>query len=110
MTLLQEMEAERLRERERLRREVRQELQAALEELVPGVKTIVFGSLVRPGRFTEHSDIDIALEAEPAAMSYFQLTALLSERLGRAVDVVLLPECRFRDKILREGEAWTPRD
>ena len=110
MTLLQEMEAERLRERERLRLGVRDQLHAVLGEFIPGLKAVVFGSLVRPGRFTEHSDVDLALEAEPPAMSRFQLTSLLSERLGRRVDLILLSECRFRDKILREGETWTTPD
>lgn len=40
-------------------------------------------------------------------MSVYQLTSLLAERLGRRVDVVLLPEYRFRDRIVREGEKWT---
>jgi predicted nucleotidyltransferase len=106
MTVLQEMEAERLQKRERLRLEARRELQAALAELMAGRKVVVFGSLVKRGRFTENSDIDVAFESEPAGLNVYQLTGLLAERLGRRVDVVLLPECRFRDKILREGEAW----
>ena len=43
-------------------------------------------------------------------MSLYQLTSLLAERMGRRVDVVLLPESRLRDKIVREGEAWTLPD
>jgi predicted nucleotidyltransferase len=101
MSVLQEMETERLQKRERLRLETRRELHAALGELVAGRKVIVFGSLVKRGRFTE---------SEPKGLSLYQLTSLLAERLGRRVDVVLLPECRFRDKILREGEAWTLPD
>jgi predicted nucleotidyltransferase len=52
--------------------------------------------------------VDLALAAEPASMSVYQLIAQLSERLGRRVDVVLLSESRLRDKILREGETWMP--
>ncbi len=110
MTVLQEMEAERLQNRERLRLQLRRELHAALDELVPARNVIVFGSLAKRGRFTENSDIDVAFESEPAGLSRYQLTSLLAERLGRRVDVVLLPECRFREKILREGEAWTLPD
>ena len=51
MTVLQEMETERLQKRERLRLETRRELHAALGELAAGRKVIVFGSLVRRGRF-----------------------------------------------------------
>lgn len=110
MTVLQQMTAERLQNCERLRRKMRRDLRRALGELVPARKVIVFGSLAKRSRFTENSDIDVALESEPADLSLYQLTSLLAERLGRRVDVVLLPECRFRDKILREGETWTLPD
>lgn len=107
MTLLQQMESERRQRREFLRAETRRELQAALNDLLPGGRVIVFGSLLKPGRFSEASDVDLALEVEPAGISVCQLTGLLAERLGRRVDVVLLPECRFRNRIMREGETWT---
>ena len=41
-------------------------------------------------------------------MTVYQLIALFSERMGRSVDVVLLDECRFKDKIFTESELWTP--
>ena len=40
-------------------------------------------------------------------MSAERLTSELMERLERPVDVLLLNRCRFREKILREGEVWT---
>jgi hypothetical protein len=40
-------------------------------------------------------------------MSAERLTSELMERLERPVDVLLLNRCRFRGKILREGEVWT---
>jgi predicted nucleotidyltransferase len=107
MTLLQQMEHERKERLERLRLATRADLETALRELLPGERVIVFGSLTKPGRFQDASDVDIALEAEPAHLSQYQLIALLAERLGRPVDVVLLPECRLREKIEREGEPWT---
>jgi len=110
MTLLQQLNSERYQRREALRADVRLRLQKALIELLPGHKAIVFGSLVKPGRFSDTSDVDIALDAEPAGVTTYQLTSLLAERLGRPVDVVLLPECRFRARILREGETWTHLD
>jgi predicted nucleotidyltransferase len=106
-TLLEKMEQERLQGRERLRAEVRRQLRELLPQTIPGQRVVVFGSLVKPGRFSEGSDIDLALESEPPDMSLYQLTSLLAEGMGRRVDVVLLPESRFRDKILREGETWT---
>ncbi len=110
MTLLEQMEIDRRARREQLRRRTREELASALGELLPSEQVIVFGSLTKPGRFTENSDVDIALENEPAAVSVYQLTGQLAERLGRPADVILLGECRFAAKIRREGEIWTPRD
>lgn len=109
-TLLQEMDRERLQRRERLRAEVRRLLREALTQTIPGRRVVVFGSLAKPGRFSEESDIDLALESEPAFMSLYQLASQLAERMGRRVDVVLLEESRLRDKILREGETWTLPD
>jgi predicted nucleotidyltransferase len=109
MTLLQQMESQRSRAREALRQQTRQRLREALRELAPADEVTIFGSLSKPGRYTETSDVDIALTNEPAGMSIYQLTSLLAERLGRPVDVVILAECRFRDRILREGETWTLR-
>ena len=39
-------------------------------------------------------------------MSALTLTGDLMGRLERAVDIVLLKRCRFREKILREAEVW----
>ena len=109
VTLLQKMTEERATRDERLRLEVRERLRAALREILPEkTPVILFGSLTKPGQFTEASDVDMALAAELPGMSVYQLTAQLSECLGRRVDVMLLSECRFRDKILAEGETWTP--
>ena len=87
--------------------QVRRDFRSALDALVPGERVWIFGSLTQPGRFTSASDVDVALEAEPAVMSAGRLSSELSERLARPVDVVLLETCRFRDKIRREGELWT---
>ena len=86
--------------------QVRRDLRTALEALVPGERVWIFGSLTQPGRFNDASDVDVALEAEPAVMSAGRLSSELSERLARPVDVVLLETCRFRDEIRREGELW----
>ena len=110
MTLLQRLHRERSAAREALRIKVRQQLRRAVQTLLPMAKVVVFGSLTKSGCFNEFSDVDLALESEPDGMSIYQVTALLAEELGRPVDVVLLPECRFRDRIKREGEVWTRQD
>ena len=55
-----------------------------LTALVPGDRIWLFGSLTQPGRFNDASDVDLALEAEPIAMSAGRLSSELSERLALA--------------------------
>jgi uncharacterized protein len=69
----------------------------------------LFGSLVQPGRFTEASDVDMAVAGLPADQ-FFALSAVLSAALGRDVDLVMLERCHFADKIRREGLLWTAPD
>lgn len=107
MTLLQARDAARRQRRLLVRNQTRERLRRELTELIPGERVIIFGSLVCPGIFHDASDIDLAFEREPAAMSRGCLLVELAERMARRVDVVLLHECRFREKILREGEVWT---
>jgi predicted nucleotidyltransferase len=108
MTLLQKRDLARRQRRLEVLADTRRDLRAALTHLVPGSRVILFGSLTKPGIFNDRSDVDLALEAEPPGMDALHLTAELTERLGRPVDVVLLEKCRFRRKIIREGEVWTP--
>jgi predicted nucleotidyltransferase len=107
MTLLQKRDLARQQRRLDVFAETRRRLQSALRELIPGQRVILFGSLTRLGVFNDRSDIDLALEAEPVQMSAERLISELMERLDRPVDVLLLDRCSFREKILREGEAWT---
>jgi predicted nucleotidyltransferase len=106
VTLLQQRDLARCQRRLAALSETRARLKSALADLLPGHKVIVFGSLTKPGVFNDRSDVDIALETEPAAISLWRLTSELMERLNRPVDVVLLDRSRFREKILREGEVW----
>jgi predicted nucleotidyltransferase len=106
-TLLQQRDLGRQRRRWQVYDETRRQLKEALAELLPGQRVIVFGSLTRRGVFNDASDVDLALECEPAGISLGQLMSELTERLRRPVDVILLDRCRFRDRICREGEVWT---
>lgn len=107
MTLLQKRDAERRRRRLEAFAETRRRLRSALAELMPGQQVIVFGSLTQPGVFNDRSDVDLALVGSASGPDPLRLTAELMERLERPVDVVVLEHCRFRKKILREGEVWT---
>ncbi len=103
MTLLQRRDAARRTRRLQIREETREELRHLLAELIPGEQVLIFGSLFHPGVFNDASDVDLALEREPSTMSSGCLMVELMERLGRKVDVVLLPQCRLRAKIIREA-------
>ncbi|MBI4475903.1 MAG: nucleotidyltransferase domain-containing protein [Acidobacteria bacterium] len=105
-TLLQQRDRARIERRRQLYEETRRKLRSALAELLPKHRVILFGSLTRRGVFNDASDVDLALETEPANISVARLSAELSERLGRPVDIVLLGRVRFGDRIHREGEAW----
>jgi len=95
MTLLQERDAARRRRRLEVREETRRRLRAALAELVPGAKVIIFGSLAKAGAFNDRSDIDLALEAcqkatarfdrqeEKPASEFRVLRVFCGQKLGR---------------------------
>lgn len=107
-TLLARMTAERTGRREAARLEARERLQEALALLLPpGSEVWVFGSVLRPGRFREDSDLDIAIESLPPGMSEAWLQYQLALRTDRAVDVLNLHETGLRARIRREGEKWT---
>jgi predicted nucleotidyltransferase len=107
MHLLEQVEKERMKRREELRADMRGRLREALERFAPGEQVLVFGSITRQRAFHDRSDVDIAFIDEPKAFSRYQMQARLEEHMGRPVDLVILSECRFKDKILHEGELWT---
>jgi len=82
------------------------EVLAGLSEKVTFDEAFLFGSLVRPYAFNDHSDIDIGFLNLDNDVFFFTI-AFLSERLGRDVDVVQLETAgRIRTKILKEGIRW----
>ena len=83
MTLLQHMERQQLDDRERLRIQTRGQLEEVLRRTIPGQRVFLFGSILKTGRFSDESDIDVALESEPQGMTLYQLISLLGERMGR---------------------------
>jgi predicted nucleotidyltransferase len=65
----------------------------------------LFGSVIRPYRFTEKSDLDIAVETiQPD--TFFDALAHLSEAVGRDVDLVDLSKCHFAERIRQRGVQW----
>jgi len=67
----------------------------------------IFGTLARPHRFHERSDVDIAVEtSRPELLT--EATGRFSSLLERDVDLVDLTTVPFADRIRREGIEWTP--
>ncbi len=105
---------ERALERRRARREqLRQELLHAVSDALAELsrqivftEAYIFGSLTRPERFSEESDIDIAFVGLRDE-DFFKALAFLSDRLGRDLDLVQLEKHPHKAQIIREGIPWT---
>lgn len=98
--------ARKRREREALRLAVQaRALQLLDESPVELDEAILFGSVVRPGRFSAHSDVDVAVPDLEARL-YFALMGHLEEGLERDINLVLIDICRFADTIRRTGLRW----
>lgn len=106
MILLQEHVKAVLAQNEVLRLETLQQLRLASHQHLKGCKIWIFGSLAKKGGFRPESDVDLALDHEPVGCSIYGVTALLSETLGRPVDVVLIDETRFKNLILKSELSW----
>jgi predicted nucleotidyltransferase len=81
---------ERFRSREALRQQVLDEVRRTVRELAPGFSEVqavyAFGSLLRPGRFSARSDVDLAIDcADLEQESRFHRA--LEDELGRQVDL-----------------------
>ncbi|MEN8445553.1 MAG: nucleotidyltransferase domain-containing protein [Cyanobacteria bacterium J06555_13] len=69
----------------------------------------VFGSVAIPNRFTQRSDIDLAVETHKTG-NICGLMGALSTHLCRDVDCVPLDQCHFAPKIRKIGLVWTVKD
>ncbi len=65
----------------------------------------VFGSVICPGRFTERSDVDIAVERIDS-IRLLEAFTNMSSALGREVDMIELEKCHFADRIRQQGILW----
>ncbi len=66
----------------------------------------IFGSLIRPNRFTKKSDVDLAVESIDPEHMFMAMTAL-AETVRREVDLIELSKCPFAHRIRQEGILWT---
>jgi predicted nucleotidyltransferase len=69
-------------------------------------RAYIFGSVTRPHRFHQNSDIDLAIEnINPE--DFCLVISLLYEYLAREVDVIQLRYCHFANRIRQTGILWT---
>jgi predicted nucleotidyltransferase len=112
-TLVRKALEEKKYHQEALRQQTITEVFAVLERLSQRVtfdQAFLFGSLVRPYTFYDHSDIDIGF-VNLHDDQIFWVIAFLSRQLGRDVDVVQLEKAgRIRAKILQEGIPWMKKN
>jgi predicted nucleotidyltransferase len=66
----------------------------------------IFGSVTESNRFHDQSDIDVAVE-QVNPEYFFSAISVLSEHLGRDVDIIRLNQCHFSDRIRQQGIPWT---
>lgn len=82
------------REREKLRRETIQNVKRVIPPLAKryGIaRVFLFGSVMKPGRFHERSDVDVAVYGLTNER-YFSFMAVLSRTIKRDVDVIQLED------------------
>lgn len=83
----------------------------ALDELsvrIPFEQAYVFGSLAKPHRFFDASDVDVAFVGLRDE-DFFVAMAFLSRTLGADTDVIQLEGHPLRQVIAQEGISWKPK-
>lgn len=96
---------------EQRRLQIGMQLKTVLESLAGKYQwkeLLLFGSIVNPGKFSENSDVDVAVSGL-AKHDLFSFVAELSRELGRDVDVLILEESPIAEHIRRKGEPWQPQ-
>lgn len=106
---LQRQDEQRRQAREQRRRAVRVAVRAAARSVgarFPGVRRLyLFGSAVHPGALRAVSDVDVAVEGEIDAETFFALWRALEEETHLPIELVALEsELRFADRVRKEGE------
>ena len=106
--ILEKKLRERKEKSERLRLAILKKIEETLAEASTRIKfdeAYIFGSVTKPGRFGEDSDIDIGFYGL-SDQDFFKMAAYLSLELGREVDVVQLEGHRLEQKVKAEGIRW----
>jgi len=67
----------------------------------PECYVYLIGSIIRPGSFSDGSDVDIAVENYTG--SRLDLFMELSELIDLPVDLIIMERCQFADQIREKG-------
>ena len=110
--LLDEVIEKKKKELEDLRLHVIAKILTAIDRLSGEIafkEAYLFGSVTKPYRFSERSDIDIGFVGLDNR-HFFKVMSYLSEETGHDVDIVQLEDHRFAYKIKRVGIRWRMKD
>ena len=108
--ILDQVLQRRAREWEVLRTRTLSRLRDGLSRLPVAFETVViFGSLIHPGHFGPHSDIDVAFFGL-ADQDYFVAKRFLEAEMELELDVIQLETHRLRETIVRKGISWNRND
>ena len=101
-----------LARKEEERRKLRQAVLVRLDEALNALsekycwtEIFIFGSVTREGAFRDGSDVDVGIEGLNP-LDHYAFVADISSLLERDVDVVILEECGFADRIKEKGQKW----
>ena len=107
---LESRQEQEYRIRERRRQAALADVRAAVQRVLPRFPAIrrayIFGSVLRPGAMRATSDVDIALEGELDAETYFAVWRELEKTAeGWEIEVIELgPDLRFAASVRERGE------
>lgn len=80
-----------------------------LSEEIAFKEAYLFGSVTKPFRFSEKSDIDVGFIGLDNR-HFFKVMSYISEEAGRDVDIVQLEDHRLAAKIKKGGIRWRRKD
>jgi uncharacterized protein len=106
--LLDEAIEKKKKKQEELRLHSLAKIQTVLDALsleVPFEEAYIFGSVTKPCKFYERSDIDVGFVGLKDEY-FFKVMSYISGEIGFDVDVVQLEGNRLGDKIKKEGIRW----
>ena len=111
-TLLDEVIEKNRKRQEERRLQVIEKILMAIDKLSEEIafqEAYVFGSVTKPFRFSERSDIDIGFVGLDNK-HFFEVMSYISTEVGCDVDIVQLEDHRLADKIKRGGIHWKRKE